>query len=111
MNINIFGKKSEQIAQKYLKKQGLKIIDVNFHSKFGEIDIIAKSDEKIHFVEVKATSKDYDPLFRITASKYNKILKTIDYYLLKNDEIMSFQIDAVLIKSNQEIEWIQNLSI
>ena len=40
----------EDKAQSYLKKQGFEIIERNFHSKFGEIDIIAKKDEILHFI-------------------------------------------------------------
>ncbi len=102
------GKLGEIKAQIYLKCKGLKIIKTNFHSRFGEIDIIAKKDKTLHFIEVK-TSKDYDPLFRITPQKYQKILKTIDYYFYKNPNDLDFQIDAIVIKD--KIEWIQNISI
>lgn len=43
----------EDKACKFLKKQGFEILKRNFHSKFGEIDIIAKKDEILHFIEVK----------------------------------------------------------
>ncbi len=39
----------EDKACKFLKKQGFEILKRNFHSKFGEIDIIAKKDEILHF--------------------------------------------------------------
>jgi putative endonuclease len=56
-----------------LKKSGLKIIEQNFHSRFGEIDIVAEKDDILHFVEVKATSKDYDALDRIKENSKNYI--------------------------------------
>jgi len=86
----------------------MKILKQNFHSRFGEIDIIAEKDGVLHFIEVKATSKDYDPIWRITPKKLEKIIKTIDYYCLKNKLNHDFQIDAILIK-NDNIEWIKNL--
>ncbi len=49
----------EDKACKFLKKQGFEILKRNFHSKFGEIDIIAKKDEILHFIEVKFTQKEY----------------------------------------------------
>ena len=48
----------EDKACAFLKKQGFKILKRNFHSKFGEIDIIATKDEILHFIEVKFTQKN-----------------------------------------------------
>ncbi|WP_168236858.1 YraN family protein, partial [Campylobacter fetus] len=50
----LFGFKGENMAAKYLVSQGFEILEKNFHSKFGEIDIIAKKDDVLHFVEVKS---------------------------------------------------------
>lgn len=101
------GKEGELKAQEFLKKQGMRILKTNFHSRFGEIDIIASDDKILHFVEVKA-SKNYDPLFRITPQKYNKILKTIDYYLYTNPNNLPYQVDAIVVTN--DIEWIENIS-
>ncbi|MFV0481489.1 MAG: YraN family protein [Campylobacteraceae bacterium] len=108
MDTNAFGKKAEKTAIKYLKKQGLEVLKENFYSRFGEIDIIAKDKTKLHFIEVKSTQNDYDPLFRITPSKLNKIIKTIEYYFLQNSENMDYQIDAIIV-NNDKIEWIKNI--
>ncbi len=47
------GNRGEKIAAKFLRKQGYRIIEKNYHSRLGEIDIVAKEDESIVFVEVK----------------------------------------------------------
>jgi putative endonuclease len=104
-----FGKKAENRAVKFLKKNGLKVLEQNYHSRFGEIDIIAESKDILHFVEVKATNNEYDPLCRITAEKMEKIIKTVEFYLLKNDVQKEYQIDAVVIYKDN-IEWIKNIS-
>ncbi|HAA2046827.1 TPA_asm: hypothetical protein GD813_03985 [Campylobacter jejuni] len=62
----------EDKACKFLKKQGFEILKRNFHSKFGEIDIIAKKDEILHFIEVKFTQNDYEVSERLCRRK-NKI--------------------------------------
>ncbi len=62
------------MAAKYLVSQGFEILEKNFHSKFGEIDIIAKKDDVLHFVEVKSTSKDYETIYRVTQNKIYKII-------------------------------------
>jgi putative endonuclease len=107
-NMLDFGKKAENRAVKFLKKNGLKILEQNYHSRFGEIDIIAESRDVLHFVEVKATNNEYDPLYRITTAKIEKITKTIEFYLLKNDVQKEYQIDAVIIYKDN-IEWIKNI--
>lgn len=101
------GQTGEKRAQKYLKKLGFKIVKTNFHSRFGEIDIIATDDKTLHFIEVK-TSKDYEPFFRITPKKYEKIVKTINFYLYTNPSDLPYQLDAIIVKD--KIEWIKNIS-
>jgi putative endonuclease len=102
------GQKGEEKARAYLKAQGLQILCSNFHSRFGEIDIIAKAQDSLHFVEVK-TTKHADALHRITPQKLQKIIKTIDYYQLKNPFTCNYQIDAIVVTPNG-VEWIQNVS-
>lgn len=103
-----FGLKGEEKACKYLKKLGLKIEKRNFHSRFGEIDIVASDEKTLHFIEVK-TSKNYDGLVRITPKKYEKIIKTIEFYLYRFATNLDYQVDAIIIKGD-DIEWIKNIS-
>lgn len=106
----LFGKSAENDACDFLQKEGCQILDRNFSCKFGEIDIIAKKDEILHFVEVKATQGDYEAAYRLTGSKMQKILKAVDYYLLKNGLNSDFQVDLITIESNK-INWIKNISL
>lgn len=53
MNKRKFGIIGEKIAQGYLKNKGYEILETNFYTKKGEIDIISKKDNCIIFVEVK----------------------------------------------------------
>lgn len=95
------GLKGENKAQIFLKKQGFTIIERNFHSKFGEIDIIAKKDEILHFIEVKSTDGDYEASYRLNPQKYEKILKTLNFYLLKKGLNNDFQVDLLCIYKNK----------
>ncbi|EAJ5079107.1 YraN family protein, partial [Campylobacter upsaliensis] len=99
----------ENRACAFLKKHRFEILERNFHSKFGEIDIIAKKDEILHFVEVKFTQKDYEPYERLDFKKYNKILKTIEFYKLKRQISNDFQLDLICIK-DKDIEFFENIS-
>jgi putative endonuclease len=103
------GNIAEDKAAKYLQGLGYEIIDRNFYSRFGEIDIIAKKDKILHFVEVKS-GKNFDPVYALTPRKLDKIIKTVNYYILKNKINISFSIDAVIIRGN-EIEFLENITI
>jgi len=102
------GLEAEEKASAYLKQEGYTILAQNFHSKFGEIDIIACKDTILHFCEVKF-SESYDPITRITPSKMAKIIKTINYYLLTHSTNLDYQIDAILV-TPKNIEIIKNIS-
>ena len=76
-NISI-GKKGEELAQEFLKKQGFKILETNKHfSRFCEIDIIAEDKNTLVFCEVKTRKTDIcgSPFEAITKSKYQNIKK------------------------------------
>jgi len=102
------GLEAETKAVEYLKNRGYSIVERNFHSRFGEIDIIAQKDEIMHFIEVKY-SKNYDAITRITPKKLQKIIKTIDYYLYSKNIDSDYQIDALIV-NNSLIEIVENIS-
>ena len=106
----LFGKSSEDKACKYVMERGYEILDRNFNSKFGEIDIVAKKEEILHFIEVKATQGKYEAAYRLTSTKFDKILKAINFYLLQNGLKYDFQVDLITI-DNDNIEWIKNISL
>ena len=51
-----FGDMGEVLARRYLARQGYSIIESNYRSHYGEIDIVAKESECLVFVEVKSRS-------------------------------------------------------
>ncbi len=96
------GNIGEEAAVKALKKQKYKIVERNYRTKMGEIDIIAKDGEYTVFVEVRLrkTNDFGTPADTIDARKQQKIIKTAQYYAVKNgiyDTPMRF--DAVLINA------------
>jgi putative endonuclease len=68
------GEQGEAIAVGHLKKAGYKIIETNYRTKLGEIDIIAKDKDTIVFVEVKARSSVHfgSPKWAVTPKKQKK---------------------------------------
>lgn len=81
------GKTGEDLALDYLKSHGYFVLERNFTSKFGEIDIIAKKDPSLYFIEVKARSNtNYgQPYEAVNKRKIYHIKKAAQYYLLKNN--------------------------
>lgn len=82
-----FGKAAEEDAANYLSEKGYKILERNFRSRFGEIDIIAKDGVVTVFVEVKARRNDNKgtSLSAVTPSKQRKISLTALYYMKANN--------------------------
>ncbi len=84
METSSWGKRAENLAVNLLSDKGYKIIDRNFKSRFGEIDIVAEKDNCLIFIEVKArwSPKFGAPEEAVTPSKLQKIRRTGEYYSL-----------------------------
>jgi len=84
-----FGEKGEAIAVRQLKKDGYKILETNYLTKLGEIDIIAKDKDTIVFVEVKARRSVHfgSPKGAVTTQKQRKISMVALYYLKVTNQI------------------------
>ncbi|MDA3813519.1 MAG: YraN family protein [Candidatus Cloacimonetes bacterium] len=73
-NIKQIGSKGEELAREFLMANNYQIIKTNFHSPYGEIDIIAKDNGTLVFIEVKTRSSNLDSaLNSISISKRKKI--------------------------------------
>lgn len=103
------GQEYEQRACEYLMQRGFEILERNFYSRFGEIDIIASKDGCIHFVEVKGSEK-YESIYAITPKKLSKIIQTIRFYLCKNFVNAPYCIDAIAFRG-EEIIYIPNITL
>lgn len=79
------GKGGETLAVTHLKRKGYKIIDRNFRTRRGEIDIVARHRDTLVFIEVKTrrSQRFGDPKWAITAAKRRKISLVALEYLLK----------------------------
>ena len=100
----IFSKKDignygEKIARKFLKKLGYKIIDKNYRTRAGEIDIIAKDQKSFVFVEVKTRSdaRFGHPEQNVHFHKMRHFLSSVQVYLLENNIRDPFRLDVVSI--------------
>lgn len=101
---HIKGSKAENLAIEYLKKSGYTIIEKNFHSRFGEIDIIAKDKDYYVFVEVRFRKNNSfgSPIETVNIFKKRKIYKaSIDYVKRKKLENCNLRFDVVSIEGEK----------
>ena len=76
----------EKIARDYLKNKGYSIITTNFYTRTGEIDIIAKKENYIDFIEVKTRTNDTygTPASAVNRTKIKHILNSAKVFLRLN---------------------------
>lgn len=103
----ILGKSGEDSALNFLNALGYKIITRNFHSQFGEIDIIALDNDILVFIEVKTRRSNLtSALNSISVSKQKKLSKTASLFLSKNpqyeDNFTRFDVIIILKKHSSE---------
>ena len=107
MNTKQKGDIAEKQAISFLESNGYEIVDTNFYTKFGEIDIIAKKNGVLHFIEAKS-GENFESIYNVTYQKLQRILKSIHVYL-KSDNI-SYQIDVITIDVHG-LNFIQNVTM
>lgn len=111
VNNRIKGKLGEEEAANYLLENGYTIISMNYESKAGEIDCIAKDPlGTIAFVEVKAAKslKYGSPLFKINRTKQKQILQMAKLYLVEHSMTnVKCRFDAISVV-NSEVKHIKN---
>ena len=110
--MNSLGKLAELKACEYLQKKRYKLLDVNYSSRFGEIDLIMKKRGYICFIEVNMRSAKSiaSPSEFVDISKQEKNAKTAALYLQKNPTKLQPRFDVVeVFTENGEIKSIKHL--
>lgn len=118
MSLNLqLGKSGERYAEEYLKSQNYAIIARNFRSKLGEIDIIARHQDTVVFIEVKTrTTLSYGlPAEAIRQKKLHSLIKTSQLFLKLNkrlgDNIRYDAVEVFLREGRPEINHIKNITL
>lgn len=104
---NEIGRLGEDIAGRYLEDRGYKIVERNYRKKWGEIDIVAKKSNSLHFVEVKAgisrETGGYRPEEHVHSKKLERLHRTIQSYLVEHkQEDVDWQLDVLAVDLSQE---------
>lgn len=100
------GRLGETEAARYLQENSFKLLHTNFRSKVGELDIVAKKNDTVVFVEVKSRIGDIrgKPYEAVTPRKISHIKRAAHAYLLQNDiNNAPLRIDVVSIEYNQDL--------
>lgn len=110
------GERGEDLAASFLKGQGYRIIDRNYKTRMGEIDLVARDKDTLCFIEVKTRSSTVFslPQESVTIYKQRRIAKAALMYLKQNnllEEKARFDVVSVVC-ANQDaaasIELIKN---
>lgn len=111
-NNKIKGESGEKIAAEYLKKKGYVIIDKNFKTNVGELDIVALDNDCLVFVEVKTRMSDKygAPSEAVTAAKQKKISQVAAQFINKYRYFdLNIRFDIIEIRMDlKEINHIEN---
>lgn len=111
MNKRKIGADYEKLAEKYLEKQGFRILERNFRIRQGEIDLIGYHKDTLVFVEVKYRKDDGKglPQEAVTPFKQRQISKVAEFYLMRHPGKagMCCRYDVVAI-CKDKITWYEN---
>ena len=104
------GSHAELIAAQFLQQNGLTLVETNYHSRFGEIDLILHDGETLVFAEVRQRSRsDFGgAAASIDLRKQHRLIITAQHYLGSLPSIPPCRFDALLLDSAGNIEWVKN---
>ncbi len=101
---NKIGHIGEESVADFLIRNGHELLDKNYRTRFGELDLVTKRDGLLHFIEVKSVrsidTTDQMPEENVTRAKQQKMSKTIQFYMMEkgiSDEDFVIDIAGVFI--------------
>ena len=98
------GKRGERIARQFLEHRGLRVIERNWASRFGEVDLICRDGDTHVFVEVKASRRlgAVSPDCRVDSEKQRRLRRLAQHYLKQRavEEPVRFDVIAVWWEDN-----------
>jgi putative endonuclease len=112
LNNRELGNLGEDLAVKYLIEKEYIIINRNYRTRYGEIDVIAQNKDYLVFIEVKARKNNNFgyPREAVDFTKQRKIIKLANYYLIKENKMnnnIRFDVVEVFLNKNNEASFIE----
>ena len=110
----LLGRVGEKQAVKYLKKRKIKILEKNYVTPIGEIDIIAKEKDTLLFIEVKTRTNTLygEPIESVTPYKQGHIIRVAEYYMKMHDvdfDETPCRFDVIEVKNDNGINEINHV--
>jgi putative endonuclease len=109
--MNKQGQAAEDFASQWLQNQGLEIIERNMHYLEGELDLIAKEQDSVCFIEVKyrKNANFGSACEQVTPAKQDKLRSAALRYIEENTALANspMRFDVVAITGSQ-VEWIKD---
>jgi putative endonuclease len=109
------GNRGEILAQEYLCRQGMDLLERNYNCKVGEIDLVMRDGDTLVFVEVRQRKNILygSPLETVSIAKQRKLRRAAEYFLLvrRVSPRQALRFDVVGIVGNgaeAQIDWVQN---
>ena len=95
----------EAVAAAYLRKKGYRIVQQNFSTRFGEIDLIVQDARYIVFVEVKTRKSDRFGAAReaVDLHKQRRLIATAEQWLQRNPTNLQPRFDVVEISGEEDL--------
>lgn len=89
----------EELAARFLKRRGWRLLERNYACRYGEIDLIVSRRGVLAFVEVKTRKNANHGEARefVTASKQQRILSTASFYLSEHESDLQPRFDVIEI--------------
>jgi len=108
---NELGKLGEKLAAEHLRKKGYTIITQNYFYGKAEVDIVARTDKHLVFVEVKTRQSSYlsDPEFMVPMKKQRQVIKAADAYVKEFDLDVESRFDIITVIVNKEYTKVDHL--
>ena len=107
---HLTGKKAEDVACNFLQKEGLTLIERNYHCRYGEIDLIMQDSDVLVFIEVRyRQSALYGSAAEsVDHNKQRKLVFTANHYLQRYPTTQATRFDVVTLSPNESPQWITN---
>ncbi len=106
MDNKVFGQKGEDRAVSFLESKNYEILERNWQISHAEVDIIAKSNNLLIFIEVKTRSYDYygPPEEFVSRKQQQNLIYAANRYMEKNnyEGEIRFDIVAIIMKPGYE---------
>ena len=106
----VLGRKGEKLVEKYVKKLGMKIVETNYRTPFGEADLIAVDGDEMVFIEVKTRTSTIfgTPAQAVGTVKQQRYYKIAQFYGVQHGEEPNARFDVAEVYADGKIEYLKN---